>query len=103
MKRILHALIIALISAGVADAQSTAPSTFMERYYLIKDSYKDLEDAYGPFAACDYTLEEYMKRYYAFRDAYRALPRYQAQYAASGQTLADFEKKYYEVKKVYPE
>src|SRR4051812_1392828 len=102
IRRLVLIIFTCLIS--VLNSQNTAtPTTFMDRYYLIKGSYEKLEEAFGPFANCNYSLDDFMKRYYAFKDAYRALPRYEAQYAASEHSLSEFEKKYYEIKKVYPE
>src|SRR5687767_8372228 len=54
---------------------------FIDRYYMIKDSYKDMTDAYGPFAASEYDMDEFMKRYYSLKDGYPALAKFAANYA----------------------
>src|SRR5687767_2897042 len=100
MKYRLVLLLIGCLFNDLSSQTTSTPTTFMDRYYLIKGSYEKMEEAFGPFANCDYTLDDFMKRYYAFKDAYKALPRYEAQYAASNHELAEFEKKYYEIKKV---
>src|SRR5687767_634048 len=67
------------------------PKNFIDRYYMMRDSYKDMPDAYGPFAASDYDMEKFIERYHSMKDGYPTLTTYAAQFAASKNDAKEFE------------
>jgi hypothetical protein len=81
----------------------TENTAFMDRFYKIKDSYKDLPDTWGKFAASSYTMEEYMKRYFAYKDTHPTLSQYAADYAGSEYNMEEFTGRCEEIKKAYPD
>lgn len=78
--------------------------TFIDRYYMIRDSYKDMPaEVYGAFAASDYDMEKFMERYNSLKDGYPELARYAANYAGSKKDAKEFETRFFEVKEAAAE
>src|ERR1051325_627851 len=98
MKNIVYFIVLSLFISLTTVAQknsSDSSLTFIERYYKIRDSFKDLPDAYGPYASSNYSVDEFMKRYNAFKDSYPSLSKYSGVFAGGKNSLTDFERKYY--------
>src|ERR1043166_5716761 len=88
----------------IVNPKEDASNTFIGRYYQIKDSYKNLPDAWSSYASSNYSIDDFIKRYYSFKDAYPNLPpQLASKYAGSKYMQSEFEDRYYEIKKVYPD
>src|SRR4051812_30033282 len=84
-----------------AEKHGAEKSSFLERYYQIRDTYPKLAGVYGNFAACDWPIEEFMKRYYQIEAAYPKLDHAYGDYAASNYKLPEFIKRYYQMRDTY--
>src|SRR5256885_1436277 len=71
-------------------SENTDADNFMNRYYKIRDSYKNLPELYGKFSSSSYDMDEFMKRYYAFKGSYGTMPELAPYYAGSKNDMTEF-------------
>jgi hypothetical protein len=77
---------------------ATSDQTFLDRYYEIRDTYPNLFDCYGNYAASWYSLPKFMERYNQIKAAYPQLTDAFGNYAGSEYSLDEFAKRYYAIK-----
>jgi hypothetical protein len=108
-KKLLAAFFTISIISTALFAQDLKDTTgkndnFMDRYYQVKASNEKYPDAFGPFAASEYSIDEYIKRYNGFKAGFEVvLGKHAGKFAGGVNDEKKFESKYYEIKKVYPD
>jgi hypothetical protein len=87
---------------GGNSAENKSTGVFIDRYFAIKDTKKDMKDYFSFFAASSYPIEVFLGRFDEIKTAYPEMKKYFGSYAGSEYNLEDYLKRFNEIKAAYP-